>query len=203
MEEAKQHEVRAVLERLLDGADMETMTESKVRKMVASQTDLDPAAPGLKKLVKELIDDYLERLNEQEQEGEKPADEVQRESKEEEQEEDDDEEEDGSGKLLKRKARQRECEGDVAVSWEQTQRKVKQQAVERDGEGDIIICQLSAKRNVVVQDWRGKTLVSIREYYEKDGRMMPSSKGISLTAEQWESLKNGIPSIEKAIKSLQ
>ena len=37
--------------------------------------------------------------------------------------------------------------------------------------------QLSDKRKVTIQDFRGKTLVSIREFYRKDGKELPSSKG--------------------------
>jgi hypothetical protein len=37
--------------------------------------------------------------------------------------------------------------------------------------------QLSAKRKVVVSQFKGRTLISLREYYEKDGKMLPSSKG--------------------------
>ncbi|XP_024516175.1 RNA polymerase II transcriptional coactivator KELP-like isoform X1 [Selaginella moellendorffii] len=68
---------------------------------------------------------------------------------------------------------------------------------------DEIICQLSGKRNVSVQNFRGKALVSIREYYEKDGKTLPSSKGISLTIDQWEALKKELPAIRQAIESLQ
>lgn len=38
--------------------------------------------------------------------------------------------------------------------------------------------QLSGKRKVTVQDFKGKTLVSIREYFSKDGKELPTSKGI-------------------------
>jgi hypothetical protein len=37
--------------------------------------------------------------------------------------------------------------------------------------------QLSSNRRVTLQDFKGMTLVSIREYYLKDGKEMPSSKG--------------------------
>ena len=39
------------------------------------------------------------------------------------------------------------------------------------------LIQLSNKRRVVIQDFRGKTLVSIREFYEKDGKQIPTAKG--------------------------
>lgn len=74
---------------------------------------------------------------------------------------------------------------------------------EYDDDGDLIICRLSNKRRVTIQEFKGKTLVSIREYYEKDGKQLPSSKGISLTAEQWEAFSKAVPKIEEAIKKLE
>ena len=44
----------------------------------------------------------------------------------------------------------------------------------------MFLLQLSTKRRVTLQEFRGKTLVSIREYYMKDGKELPSSKGIHL-----------------------
>ncbi|XP_028774742.1 RNA polymerase II transcriptional coactivator KELP [Neltuma alba] len=77
------------------------------------------------------------------------------------------------------------------------------QGQEYDDEGNLIICKLSAQRRVTIQEFRGKTLVSIREYYRKDGKELPSSKGISLTEEQWSALKKNIPAVEKAIQKLE
>ncbi|CAN4127203.1 unnamed protein product [Withania somnifera] len=74
---------------------------------------------------------------------------------------------------------------------------------EYDDDGDLIVCRLSHKRRVTITEFRGKTLVSIREYYNKDGKELPTSKGISLTAEQWATFKKNIPGIEKAIKKLE
>ncbi|XP_077251314.1 transcriptional coactivator p15 (PC4) family protein (KELP) [Tasmannia lanceolata] len=74
---------------------------------------------------------------------------------------------------------------------------------EFDDDGDLIICRLSNKRRVTIQDFRGKTLVSIREYYEKDGKQLPSSKGISLTTEQWLAFSKSVPAIEEAIEKLE
>lgn len=31
---------------------------------------------------------------------------------------------------------------------------------------------------MTIQDFRGRTLVSIREYYRKDGKELPSAKGV-------------------------
>lgn len=74
---------------------------------------------------------------------------------------------------------------------------------EYDDDGDLIVCRLSHKRRVTITEFRGKTLVSIREYYNKDGKELPTAKGISLTAEQWATFKKNIPGIEKAIKKLE
>ncbi|KAJ4905854.1 RNA polymerase II transcriptional coactivator KELP [Raphanus sativus] len=74
---------------------------------------------------------------------------------------------------------------------------------ELDDDGDLIICRLSDKRRVTIQEFRGKALVSIREYYKKDGKELPSSKGISLTDEQWSTFKKNIPAIENAVKKME
>ncbi|THU68527.1 hypothetical protein C4D60_Mb08t04820 [Musa balbisiana] len=73
----------------------------------------------------------------------------------------------------------------------------------RDEEEASRAQRLSSKRRVTLQDFRGKTLLSIREYYMKDGKELPSSKGISLTVEQWEAFRNAVPAIEAAIKKLE
>ncbi|CAH8388526.1 unnamed protein product [Eruca vesicaria subsp. sativa] len=74
---------------------------------------------------------------------------------------------------------------------------------EFDDDGDLIICRLSDKRRVTIQEFKGKSLVSIREYYKKDGKELPSSKGISLTDEQWSTFKKNIPAIEAAVKKME
>jgi hypothetical protein len=76
-------------------------------------------------------------------------------------------------------------------------------AKEFDDDGDLIICRLSDKRRVTVTDFKGKTLLSIREYYKKDNKELPTAKGISLTAEQWSTFKKNLPAIEKAVKKME
>ncbi|KAK4268889.1 hypothetical protein QN277_022117 [Acacia crassicarpa] len=70
-------------------------------------------------------------------------------------------------------------------------------------DSEHIICQLSNKRNVAVHDFRGKKLVSIRDYYVKDGKQLPSAKGISLQSEQWSVFKKSVPAIEEAIAKME
>ncbi|XP_075484431.1 RNA polymerase II transcriptional coactivator KELP [Primulina tabacum] len=74
---------------------------------------------------------------------------------------------------------------------------------EYDDEGGLIMCRLSKSRRVTISEFRGRTLVSIREYYSKGGKELPSAKGISLTLEQWASFKKKVPAVEKAIKKME
>ncbi|RZC70033.1 hypothetical protein C5167_033177 [Papaver somniferum] len=98
------------------------------------------------------------------------------------------------------------------IAEEKVEEKEKEEVVETKPEignkdtdeyGDVIICRLSEKRRVTVQDFKGKTLVSIREYYQKDGKHFPSSKGISLSNEQWSAFRTAVPAIEEAIKTME
>ncbi|XP_055705217.1 RNA polymerase II transcriptional coactivator [Phlebotomus papatasi] len=47
---------------------------------------------------------------------------------------------------------------------------------------------LDGKRYVKINEFRGRQMVDIREYYEKDGELLPGKKGISLTPLQWKKL---------------
>ncbi|XP_046574425.1 activated RNA polymerase II transcriptional coactivator p15-like [Haliotis rubra] len=62
--------------------------------------------------------------------------------------------------------------------------------------------QIARMRFATVSEFRGKAMVSIREYYEADGDLRPGKKGISLTMDQWNSLKDQIEDIDEAVKQL-
>lgn len=67
-----------------------------------------------------------------------------------------------------------------------------------------VICKLSSKRKVAIHKLRkGQTLVSIRDYYEKDGKQFPSGRGITLTGRQWGCLRSNFSSVEGAIARMQ
>ncbi|MFQ6658345.1 hypothetical protein Gotur_027651, partial [Gossypium turneri] len=74
---------------------------------------------------------------------------------------------------------------------------------EIEGDGGRIICKLADKTNVVVHDFRGKSYVSIREFYVKNGKELPSARGVSLVSETWSTLKNSFPAIDEAITKMQ
>ncbi|CAF9933121.1 MAG: hypothetical protein HETSPECPRED_008543 [Heterodermia speciosa] len=59
--------------------------------------------------------------------------------------------------------------------------------------------EISDKRRVSVDEFNGKTMVNIREYYEKDGQMLPGKKGIALTIPQYNALLSALPDIETAL----
>lgn len=44
---------------------------------------------------------------------------------------------------------------------------------------------LPNRKFVKLREFKGKMYVDIREYYEKNGDLLPGKKGISLTPEQW------------------
>jgi hypothetical protein len=60
--------------------------------------------------------------------------------------------------------------------------------------------QISPKRRVTIQEYKGITLIGLREYYEKDGKTLPGKSGISLTAEQWMALTLAMPEIKSALE---
>lgn len=60
---------------------------------------------------------------------------------------------------------------------------------------------LSKNRFVTVSTFKSRVHVDIREFYVDDaGERKPGKKGISLTREEWDKLKENMDDIEKAIK---
>ncbi|RAL15018.1 transcriptional coactivator p15/PC4 family protein [Aspergillus homomorphus CBS 101889] len=61
--------------------------------------------------------------------------------------------------------------------------------------------ELSKSRRVTISNFRGKVMVNIREYYEKDGHNLPGRKGISLPIDQYSALVTLLPEIELAMRN--
>ncbi|KAL4819047.1 transcriptional Coactivator p15-domain-containing protein [Aspergillus spinulosporus] len=72
-------------------------------------------------------------------------------------------------------------------------------ARKEDSNGDSY-WEISKMRRVTISSFRGKTMVNIREYYEKDGEELPGKKGISLPIDQFSSLVTLLPEIEIALQ---
>ncbi|CAI0470359.1 unnamed protein product [Linum tenue] len=75
--------------------------------------------------------------------------------------------------------------------------------VELDGYGNRVICRLSDRRSVTVHDYNGKSLVSIREWFLKDGLELFSNRGISLPSEQWSVVRKSMSDVDTAIAEMQ
>ncbi|EMS49072.1 RNA polymerase II transcriptional coactivator KIWI [Triticum urartu] len=63
-----------------------------------------------------------------------------------------------------------------------------------------VIDEISKNKRVAVRSWNGKVMVDMREFYEKDGKSLPTRKGISLSMDQWKILRDNIEAIDEAIK---
>eukprot|EP00696_Hemimastix_kukwesjijk_P007088 gnl/Hemi2/18984_TR6279_c0_g10_i1.p1 gnl/Hemi2/18984_TR6279_c0_g10~~gnl/Hemi2/18984_TR6279_c0_g10_i1.p1 ORF type:complete len:129 (-),score=42.84 gnl/Hemi2/18984_TR6279_c0_g10_i1:87-443(-) len=78
-------------------------------------------------------------------------------------------------------------------------KKSKSEDDDAEGEGFSI----GGMRRISVQQFRNKPLVSIREFYEKDGKLMPGKKGISLSVEQWQQVKAHVARVDAQIAALK
>ncbi|KAK8586747.1 hypothetical protein V6N13_085769 [Hibiscus sabdariffa] len=72
-------------------------------------------------------------------------------------------------------------------------------ADDSDDSDDIVVCEISKNRRVSVRNWNGKIWVDIREFYIKDGKQLPGKKGISLSLDQWNTLRDHAEEIDKAL----
>eukprot|EP00246_Nothoceros_aenigmaticus_P000119 TRINITY_DN10178_c0_g1_i1.p2 TRINITY_DN10178_c0_g1~~TRINITY_DN10178_c0_g1_i1.p2 ORF type:complete len:189 (-),score=30.14 TRINITY_DN10178_c0_g1_i1:1232-1798(-) len=184
--ENEEHEIiRAAVLKILQESDMTVMTESRVRELASHETGIDLTRKPYKQRVQQLVQDFL-------------ASEAVADADEEEGSEDDK----ISGKTSKELCPQPKKSKPTATFQEVQSPGRKPGENTRMEDGALLVCQLTSKRNVTVADWKGTKLVSIREFYEKDGKTLPG-KGISLTRDQWKALKEGFADIDGAIKTIK
>mmetsp|Transcript_7694 Transcript_7694/g.16432 ORF Transcript_7694/g.16432 Transcript_7694/m.16432 type:complete len:168 (-) Transcript_7694:230-733(-) len=76
--------------------------------------------------------------------------------------------------------------------------------VQRNEDGEAYF-DFSKNKRCTVRKWRDMVLVDIREFYEKNGEKKPGKKGISLTLDQYKSLREIIMdgSLDEQIKALE
>lgn len=71
-------------------------------------------------------------------------------------------------------------------------------------EDTVTICELGKKRKVQVNKYNGAVFIHIREMYTgKDGTDLPGKKGIALSPDQWETLKEHMEQVDEAIKGFE
>ncbi|KAL1379174.1 hypothetical protein pipiens_015090 [Culex pipiens pipiens] len=59
---------------------------------------------------------------------------------------------------------------------------------------------LDKNKKVTVREFKNKVYVDIREFYEKDGKMLPGKKGVSLQVPMWKKLLEISDEVNEAIK---
>ncbi|XP_065059609.1 activated RNA polymerase II transcriptional coactivator p15-like [Rhopilema esculentum] len=81
------------------------------------------------------------------------------------------------------------------------EKKKKQKKPEpEESDEEVTVWELGKRRKVSINNFKGRLLVDIREYYETDdGTEKPGKKGISLSVDQWKKLKEIIPKVDKAL----
>ncbi|WPH00482.1 Hypothetical protein R9X50_00331100 [Acrodontium crateriforme] len=67
--------------------------------------------------------------------------------------------------------------------------------MQKDDEGNSF-WEITNNKRVVISTFKNIKMVSIREYYEKDGRSLPGKKGISLPVDQFSTIIELLPAIE-------
>lgn len=61
---------------------------------------------------------------------------------------------------------------------------------------------LEGKKLVKVREFKGKVYIDIREFYEKNGELLPGKKGISLNPDMWRKLLSLGDEINETVSSM-
>lgn len=71
----------------------------------------------------------------------------------------------------------------------------------KDDEGNPF-WEISNTRRVGISEFKGVCMISIREYYEKNGKLLHGKKGISMPVDQYAALLKLLPSISGKLREM-
>ncbi|KAK0454801.1 transcriptional Coactivator p15-domain-containing protein [Armillaria borealis] len=74
--------------------------------------------------------------------------------------------------------------------------------VHKTSDGNKYI-DLGKKKRATVRSFKGMPLLDIREFYGQEGDEKPGKKGISLSLEQWNTLKKGVDTIDRLFATVK
>ena len=72
-------------------------------------------------------------------------------------------------------------------------------SLNKNANGEIYF-DINNKRRVTIRQWKGKTLIDIREFYGNKEELKPGKRGISLTLGQWKKLIEFAPTIQTMLQ---
>uniref|UniRef100_A0A915EG45 Transcriptional coactivator p15 (PC4) C-terminal domain-containing protein n=1 Tax=Ditylenchus dipsaci TaxID=166011 RepID=A0A915EG45_9BILA len=102
-------------------------------------------------------------------------------------------------KPKKKRKHEKESSSQDTSSKSSSKKSKKDKEYVKSANGEEMI-EFGKNRFVSCTEFKGKKMINIREYYEKDGKLLPGKKGISMPLHQWNEFKGIIPDIEELIK---
>ncbi|KAF3337739.1 RNA polymerase II transcriptional coactivator KIWI-like protein [Carex littledalei] len=100
-----------------------------------------------------------------------------------------------------KKGNKRNWEGDASGSAGAPPPKRQAGDASSDDPADgIVVCEVSKNKRITVRNWNGNVMVDFREYFVKDGKQLPTKKGISLSMDQWKILRDHIEEIDDVVQ---
>lgn len=68
---------------------------------------------------------------------------------------------------------------------------------------DEVMFKLDDKKRITVKKFKGKLLIDFREFYNDNGKMKPGKKGIALSQDNWNKLKEFLDQIDESIDNIK
>ncbi|KAJ6338332.1 hypothetical protein OIU76_007912 [Salix suchowensis] len=167
MDSELQRKIKETVIDILRHANLDEITEFKVRATASERLDFDMSHIEHRKFIRGVVESFL--LSTMDEEG-------------------------------------KEANGNVGENTKEALQEEHEEVLTKKVVGtdsNRVICKLSERRSVTIQEFKGKSFLSIRDFYQKDGNLLPSKIGICLTSEQWTAIKQNVPAIEEAIMKMQ